>query len=82
MIKRSKDEKLDQAMEDSFPASDPPATVGIVGPRAAPVNQAAPRQTPHKRDADARPTGTPIQKERHTMATANHPEDRIAPTKR
>ena len=30
-----KDEKLDRAVEDSFPASDPPANSGIVGPRAA-----------------------------------------------
>jgi hypothetical protein len=55
MVKPSNDEKLDQAMEDSFPASDPPATGGIVGPRAAPVNQPTRRQAPHKRDADARP---------------------------
>lgn len=33
----SKDEtKQDRAVEDSFPANDPPATSGIVGPRLAP----------------------------------------------
>ena len=35
MPMRKDDEKLDRTVEDSFPASDPPANSGIVGPRAA-----------------------------------------------
>jgi hypothetical protein len=34
MTKRHTDEKHDQTSEDSFPASDPPASTGITGPRA------------------------------------------------
>ena len=59
MTTRRDDEKQDQAVEDSFPASDPPARSGITGPRAV-----RPRLAPHKRDAEARPKGTPTH-ERH-----------------
>ena len=33
MPARPQDDKHDKAVEDSFPASDPPATSGIVGPK-------------------------------------------------
>jgi len=33
MSARPQDDKHDEAVEDSFPASDPPATSGIVGPK-------------------------------------------------
>jgi uncharacterized protein len=33
---RENDRKRDQVVEDSFPASDPPAASGIVGPRLTP----------------------------------------------
>lgn len=65
MTKRKGDAKVDQASEDSFPASDPPATSGITGPRI-------PRKT-HKRDEDARPKGAPTD-ERHATETAYHSE--------
>ena len=55
MAKRHED-KHDQAVEDSFPASDPPASSGIVGPRAHPPRK--PRAS-HERGDDARPKGTP-----------------------
>ena len=45
-------DKQDTVVEDSFPASDPPANSGITGPRAA-----RPKPAPHKRDDDARPKG-------------------------
>ena len=32
-VSEKKDEQQDKAVEDSFPASDPPATTGITGPR-------------------------------------------------
>ena len=65
-----KDEKLDRAVEDSFPASDPPANSGIVGPRAArPVRRRAPRG----RDHDSRAKGTPTH-ERHATETAHQGE--------
>jgi hypothetical protein len=34
MTSRHADEKHDRTIEDSFPASDPPASTGITGPRA------------------------------------------------
>ena len=49
-----KDEsKQDRAVEDSFPASDPPATSGIVGPRLAPR-----RPAPAKQRSRSRPNST------------------------
>ena len=44
----SKD-KHDKTVEDSFPASDPPANSGITGPRAV-----KPQPAPHRRDDDSR----------------------------
>lgn len=58
--KRREDAKRDRAVEDSFPASDPPANSGIVGPRLPP---------PRQRDEEARPKGTPTD-ERHRTETA------------
>jgi hypothetical protein len=46
MTARRDDAKVDQAAEDSFPASDPPASSGITGPCIPCVKS-------HKRDADA-----------------------------
>ncbi|MFG1424688.1 hypothetical protein [Roseixanthobacter glucoisosaccharinicivorans] len=45
------DKKLDQALEDSFPASDPPATGprGITGAEAAP---ASPERVPTETEAE------------------------------
>jgi hypothetical protein len=53
MTARPQDDKHDKAVEDSFPASDPPATSGIVGPKNHRSEGAA------RRDADRRPKGTP-----------------------
>jgi hypothetical protein len=66
MTKRTDDAKVDQAAEDSFPASDPPATSGITGPRIGGKT---------RRDNEARPKGTPTD-ERHATETAYHHEDR------
>jgi hypothetical protein len=44
MPTRKEDAKQDQAVEDSFPASDPPAIGGIVGPQATPTHDPKPRE--------------------------------------
>jgi hypothetical protein len=67
MPKDTDDQKHDRAVEDSFPASDPPASTGITGPRA----RRATRRPPHQR---SRPKGTPTD-ERHAAETAHHRED-------
>jgi hypothetical protein len=51
--RHNQEDRQDQVVEDSFPASDPPGNSGITGPRAT-----RPRQAPHKRDEDMRPKGT------------------------
>jgi hypothetical protein len=77
-------DKQDTVVEDSFPASDPPANSGITGPRAA-----RPKPAPHKRDDDARPKGTPNSdrhatenSDRHATETAYHWEHEETPGKR
>jgi hypothetical protein len=57
-------DKHDRTVEDSFPASDPPANSGVTGPRAT-----RRRPAPHKRDDDTRPKGTPNH-DRHATETA------------
>lgn len=65
MTKETDEARHDRAVEDSFPASDPPASTGITGPRAS-----RRKHTPsHKRDEDARPKGTPTH-DRHAVETA------------
>jgi len=71
MVTKRQDEKQDQAVEDSFPASDPPANSGIVGPRAT-------RPQPQDRDDDTRPKGTPTD-DRHRTETAYQRENQKRP---
>ena len=59
-------DSYDKAIEDSFPASDPPASSGITGPRAV-----KPRSASHRRDDDSRPKGTP-NLDGQTTETAQH----------
>lgn len=66
----------DQTVEDSFPASDPPANSGITGPRAV-----KPRPAPYKRAEEARPKGTPTD-ERHATETAYQSEHEVRPGRR
>ena len=68
MTRQREDRKHDQAVEDSFPASDPPANSGIIGPRAHPPEPNKARR-PDKRSDEARPKGTPTH-ERHATETA------------
>ena len=64
MSKRRTDEKHDQTTEDSFPASDPPASTGITGPRVDDPQRARrgskddPAE-PKSRSEDVRPNGRP-----------------------
>jgi hypothetical protein len=69
------DEKQDRAMEDSFPASDPPASTGITGPRVDDPRRArkADPSEPNSRSEDARPKGTPTP-ERHATESAHQAE--------
>ena len=53
----------DKALEDSFPASGPPANSGITGTER-------PDKPSHARDIDERPTGTPTS-DRHATETAH-----------
>ncbi len=76
MSKREEDAKHDQAVEDSFPASDPPASGVTVGPRTP-----ARRPAPHERSGESRPKGTPTH-ERHEAETAYQWEHEKRPGKR
>ena len=72
-------DKQDKVVEDSFPASDPPANSGITGPG---VPRPAPhKRDPHERDDDARPKGTP-NSDRHATETAYQREHEETPGKR
>ena len=63
--------KLDKALEDSFPASDPPANSGITG--AGPTDKPS-----HRRTIEERPAGTPTS-DRHATKTAHRPKEREVP---
>lgn len=70
------DDRHDRTVEDSFPASDPPANTGVTGPRATQR-----RPAPHKRDDDSRPKGTPNH-DRHVTETAYQWEHEERPGKK
>jgi hypothetical protein len=67
-------------VEDSFPASDPPAHSGITGVRRHHEHSAQPdrseRPASHKRDPGERPTGLPTW-DRHATETAHSWEDEV-----
>jgi hypothetical protein len=79
MPARKQDRKHDQAVEDSFPASDPPATSGIVGPGTD--HEHGSRRAPHERNGDTRRKGTPTD-DRHATETAYQREHEKSPEKR
>jgi len=66
-----RDRQQDRVVEDSFPASDPPANSGITG--ADPADKPA-----SQRDVDSRPTGTPTS-DRHATETAHQGEHEEKP---
>jgi hypothetical protein len=59
--------KQDKMLEDTFPASDPPANSGITGAER-------PDKESRNREHDERPTGTPTS-DRHATETAHQWED-------
>ncbi len=70
--------KLDEALEQTFPASDPPAASGITGGEL-PTNP--PAKPSHERSIDEIPTGTPTS-DRHATETAHHWEHHDPDTQR
>ena len=62
----------DKALEDSFPASDPPADSGTTGAEK-------PDKPSHKRNIDEQPTGTPTS-DRHGTETAHQWEHEAKPS--
>jgi hypothetical protein len=86
MTSRQTDERHDRTVEDSFPASDPPASTGITGPRAKHPGRAR-RSTktsptpPGARGEDTRPKGTPTD-ERHATETAYQWKQEAHPPRR
>ncbi len=80
MTTRKDEAKQDQAVEDSFPASDPPATSGITGPRVDSPERTR-RPALRNRDEDARPKGTPTD-DRHATETAYQGEQEERPARR
>jgi hypothetical protein len=94
MTSRRTDEQQDRTVEDSFPASDPPAATGIVGPRVEDAGGVTPGPSPtppETCDAEgvrptgdergARPKDTPTD-ERHTTETASRQEHEERPPQR
>lgn len=65
------DDDHDKTLEDSFPASDPPANSGITGP-------GEPNKPPDRRDTSEQPTGTPTS-DRHATETAHQWEHEKEP---
>ena len=67
------EDKRDEALKDTFPASDPPANSGITGPRrgAEKATQDETRPPPNKRNDEERPKGQPTS-DRHATETAYH----------
>lgn len=68
------------AVEDSFPASDPPANSGIVGPRAAHPEHSV-RHPPQARDDEPRPKRAPTA-DRDPAETAGAGETEGSPSHR
>lgn len=70
---QEREQRRDKTVEDSFPASDPPANSGIVGPTGE-HQHASSRPEPSERSDDARPKGRPTS-DRHATETAHVWED-------
>jgi hypothetical protein len=71
--KTSAERSHDKTLEQSFPASDPPAHSGITGSEQ-------PDKSVDQRDIHQQPTGTPTS-DRHAAETAHQRENERKPTK-
>lgn len=58
----------DKALEDTFPASDPPANSGITGPGRSSSRQ-------NRRPKEEQPTGTPTSDRHATETSWSHESD-------
>ena len=65
------DRERDNALEDTFPASDAPASSGITGAGKS-------SEKPASGAVTEEPTGTPTS-DRHSTETAHHDEDEVKP---
>lgn len=72
MAQAHSDQDQDKALEDTFPASDPPANSGITGAET-------PNKPSDQRNEDEIPTGRPTS-DRHATETADHWEPDIKPS--
>jgi hypothetical protein len=81
MTNKHSDEHLDRAVEDSFPASDAPASTGITGPRTNRPSRVmqGPKTPSGTRGDDTRPKGT---HDRHASETAYQREHEEHPPRR
>ncbi|HEX5325856.1 MAG TPA: hypothetical protein VFW75_04235 [Acetobacteraceae bacterium] len=70
--------QLDDTIEDSFPASDPPAHSGVTGTGHPGDRRIRQPQPPSQRGDEARPAGTP-NADRHATETAHQREDEELP---
>ena len=66
MTRERTDRDHDKSLEDTFPASDPPATSGITGAEPA-------AKPPQQKKSEDRPAGSPTA-DRHATETAHHSE--------
>jgi hypothetical protein len=62
--------KHDKALEDTFPASDPPANSGITGSEQP--DEPSHKEPSHKSPIDERATGTPTSDRRGTAHHSEH----------
>lgn len=73
----TEDQRHDETVKDSFPASDPPANSGVIGPRGTHAHNSR-RAPSHQRGEEGRPKGSPTD-ERHATETAHNWEDEAPP---
>ncbi len=85
------EQERDEALKETFPASDPPANSGITGPeKSGPEKSGSGKsgsensgsettdKQPRQRDVSEQPTGTPTS-DRHAAETAHHAESEKLP---